>query len=916
MKKIALTICMLLIAIGVLASCDPMFVRSDDAPSGDVSDTPAGGENNDQNGENNDQNGETGDVTPPDDGTDTPSDGYLYSEFTADELALFGEYFDFVIPFMPTNDYGVEAFVDEETEGIYYYTVGNTREDFENYLESLVDFTLSTTEVDEYGDTWYGYDRGDACFDFVFYEYEGETYLEGYLYISTSEEDSSDTESGLKVGQGYLIQCENASGTYYFNGTVSSGIFGATSNVDSATVVYVERSGEGYLIYFLSGTSKQYIVMEDGSAKGAIVSSASSATVFEWNSYYETLAVMEDSVNRAFGMKPESTDTSLRCYDLSNTTYNFGKYVPYGGTSTPGGTTPPDSGDSSGYLYTEFTSSELSALRDFAGIAIPFIPTNEYYLEEYTYENEVGLNFYTYGNTEAEFKAFLLALSGFTSSGSEVDVDGDTWYYYERGEYLLDAVYYLNSEGVSIIDVFIYVLSDNSGSGGSGSVNENNVLTNDGAGLPEGNGGVYEIVFTDALYVKDVTEQYDFADGCPTTGSPAVLVIPVDFSNRTAKSLGYSIDAITSVLAQGSEGCDYYSLYDYYYISSYGQLQLDITVLDFWFRPSKPSSYYETATINFGGEELEAGEQLIIDEALAYLEPLMDLSRFDSDDNGTIDSVMLVNTVDINYDSTLGWAFRYWNLYADNEGYYYDYDGVSAYDYLWIPYKFIFEDYAEDGSAFYSDTTVRNPYTFIHEFGHALGAIDYYDTAYVEHPMDGYDMMDAMFGDHNPYTKFNYGWIKTSRLVTATSSVTLSLENFSKNGDTIIFGSNWDPDLGVYQEYYVIMLYRAEGLNGDIYGYFSGDGIVVYRVNASLIRLEDGDGYHYNVYNNNTNPSDTEYGTEDNLIELVESPDGDYLFEAGEKAPTLKDSSGKQIGYSFTVNSITASGATITFNKV
>ena len=53
MKKIALTICMLLIAIGVLASCDPMFVRSDDASSGDVSDTPAGGEDNDQNGGNN-----------------------------------------------------------------------------------------------------------------------------------------------------------------------------------------------------------------------------------------------------------------------------------------------------------------------------------------------------------------------------------------------------------------------------------------------------------------------------------------------------------------------------------------------------------------------------------------------------------------------------------------------------------------------------------------------------------------------------------------------------------------------------------------------------------------------------------------------------------------------------------------------
>ena len=49
---------------------------------------------------------------------------------------------------------------------------------------------------------------------------------------------------------------------------------------------------------------------------------------------------------------------------------------------------------------------------------------------------------------------------------------------------------------------------------------------------------------------------------------------------------------------------------------------------------------------------------------------------------------------------------------------------------------------------------------FIHEFGHILGIDDYYDTsASGEHPMEGYDIMDAMLGDHNAFSKFNQGWL-------------------------------------------------------------------------------------------------------------------------------------------------------------
>ena len=294
----------------------------------------------------------------------------------------------------------------------------------------------------------------------------------------------------------------------------------------------------------------------------------------------------------------------------------------------------------------------------------------------------------------------------------------------------------------------------------------------------------------------------------------------------------------------------------------------------------------------------------------------MDLSEFDSDDNGLIDAVVIVNTLDV-ADDDFHWAYRYWNQYFDNSGDYYVYDGVSANDYLWASYQFLHETYDEDGNVAYTDTTACNTYTFIHEFSHVLGADDYYDTSYTSNttPLEGADMMDSMFGDHNPYTKFNYGWLTTSRLVVAKDTVTLTLEDFTKNGDTIIVANNWDATLGVYQEYYVLMYYTENGANaGDEYGFFAREGVLVYHVNASLYKeVLDGETY-YDVYNNNTNASD-EYGTENNLIEFVKTAGDTFTYVAGDTSPTIIDDNGKALAYSFVIDSIEGDTATITFTK-
>ena len=601
-------------------------------------------------------------------------------------------------------------------------------------------------------------------------------------------------------------------------------------------------------------------------------------------------------------------DLSYYYYDGDYVVDVYAYYYTEDGDSGNSGST-----DSTSHTYTDFTTTEKGLMNEIIGTVLPFLANDEYYVEEYNYEGEYGINFYAFGNTEAEFKAYLNKFSSYTNDGTDVDEYGDTWYFYSKGSLYIDLSYYYYDSGY-VVDVYAYFLdeggnSGNTGSGSGGSSNSDvDLITNAGAGLPTGTNGVYDVDFTDAEYVKNVTEQGYYLDGCPTTGSPAVLVIPVDFSDVTAAGKGYE----TSVIAQafGKNGqTDYYSVYDYYYISSSGALTLDITVLDYWFRPQYNSSYYYKATYDYYGESIEIGDQLIINEALAYLEDKMDLSVFDSDKNGTIDAVILVNSLDIGNEDFY-WAYRSWNVYTDKNGYYYEYDGVSANDYVWASYQFLEEGYDEDGDVYYSSENV-NPYTFIHEFAHVLGVDDYYDYEYISDPMQGYDIMDAMTGDHNAYSKFNLGWITTSRLVVTNSSVTLELKDFGKYGDTIIIANNWDPTLGAYQEYYVIAYYTNTGLNSGMGGYFERDGVVVYHVNASLYRdIYDGETY-YDVYNNNTSGGD--YGTDDNLIEYVKSAGGTFTYVEGDTLPTVKDDQGNKLTYTFTVDSINGDSATVTF---
>ena len=121
--------------------------------------------------------------------------------------------------------------------------------------------------------------------------------------------------------------------------------------------------------------------------------------------------------------------------------------------------------DADKHVYTAFTEAESTLFSDAFGFVIPFAANDEYHVEEYVYyyedtnESEVGLNFYAYDLTQAEFDAYkglFTMADGYTSDGTDVDSYGDTWYYFTKNDHYIDFAYYVTEDGSYVVDVYVY----------------------------------------------------------------------------------------------------------------------------------------------------------------------------------------------------------------------------------------------------------------------------------------------------------------------------------------------------------------------------------------------------------------------------------------------------------------------------
>lgn len=416
-----------------------------------------------------------------------------------------------------------------------------------------------------------------------------------------------------------------------------------------------------------------------------------------------------------------------------------------------------------------------------------------------------------------------------------------------------------------------------------------------------------ELSFTKKEFQNRLSEDGPLTERAfPSIGNPKMLVIPVNLNS--AEATPKNLREIRTAFVGTEESTGWESVQSYYRKSSYGKLNMEITVLNEWFTPSKTASYYNS----YSDEDCD-GSTLILQEALAYYDNQIDFTEYDYDKDGYIDSVWLIYNYAVDFDSSdsLFWAFTYWN-YQENE-----YDGVKSYYYAWAGIDFMHPTKEEAGYYDPTDITI-DAHTYIHETGHLLGLDDYYDydedSGANSYGFYGCDMMDFNIGDHSAISKLLLGWV-TPTIVEGKGEGSIELKSFTTSGEFIIVA---DHSLStIYDSYWTIEFYTNDGLNAHDKPYDSAQtayGIRIMEIHAEKnmvggVVTENTGTYQTGFKYDN---SDEDIMFADGIYEKTPSEynefsiDADCLYQANE---AMKKAG---IPFELIVNSMTNEKASIT----
>ena len=464
----------------------------------------------------------------------------------------------------------------------------------------------------------------------------------------------------------------------------------------------------------------------------------------------------------------------------------------------------------------------------------------------------------------------------------------------------------------------------------------------------------------------------------PCIGTPKILVIPVWFSNSdtfisTAKKASVRED-IEKAYFGTNEETGWRSVKSFYYEESHGALTLNGKVSE-WYECSSTYSTYRT---DDGAVTKTCALAKTVTDW--YFDNHDESRKdYDYDGDGYLDGVMLIYAApdygSLNKDSyTNLWAYCFWagqSLPPSVES-----PILNAF--FWASYDFMYGSNASSrtGKTTYAGGDTKycsiDAHTFIHEMGHMFGLEDYYDYSSKSYdPAGSFSMQDHNVGGHDPFSAYALGWAKA---YVPTRSITLELKPFTSSGEVIVLSPSFNSYNSPFDEYILIEYYTPTGLNEfDVQHQYqsrypkgaSVGGIRLWHVDARLAYASNGtfapykltsnpkytpsqgvvlamsntydDGkeetagylsvlgsnyYNYNVLQmirNNTTTTYTPTREKDALS-------NNTLFKAG--SFFSMDTYGKQfvnrgklnadkaLGFTFNVDSITDSGATITINKL
>jgi len=305
----------------------------------------------------------------------------------------------------------------------------------------------------------------------------------------------------------------------------------------------------------------------------------------------------------------------------------------------------------------------------------------------------------------------------------------------------------------------------------------------------------------------------------PTTGSRKLVCILIGFTDLAFTKTKADFDNLFNQVNYTTDGASG-SVYDYYKENSYGQLNLNVTVAG-PFTAAHNMAYY-------GGNDVNGNDknpQALISEAITLADPTVDFTQFDNDNDGTVDGVYVI--------------------YA---GYGEEYTGVTP-DAIWAHASSI-QPMTVDGktvSRYSCSCELRGNSgigltrigVICHEFGHVLGAHDYYNLDKTTNTLYlGTGKWDVMGngnwnnnGDtpahHNPYTIiYDYNWATATTL---TSGTNITLNNAEQNSNSF-----YRVNTTTAGEFFLIE--NRQQIKFD--GYIPGHGMIIYRVDKNFLDVQ------------------------------------------------------------------------------